>query len=451
MLKITLDVHSGTQNIVVPDKVKGSYIEKFNLAFNPHNRPLFLQGMLLFLMGERVSLHAINQNAEEDDLWVMQKQRLCHFLDKLELKGCLRPQSSNYNLITYEQHRKHGVPMYAMQQFEGNAITPITDSRLNQRYAPFIENGLFDVFRLIPCVIKPTYNGSTLADIMTQPVNIDVLFKNGNWALHKNMLIDLLSTVLNEKDNFIKGNLTQQATDAMLTTLDHIFLPLSTKYIGLRSDGNSYNHIMEHIEGIQHAIALLKMKQLGYGHIESDRTPQQKKWIVSIEESISRTAAVFAYFMWQYLKMYKQLYVQEQDKGKNGAPSCTKFGLNCLDFKGAKGLEALLNWLNNPEKAFSDKPSQNSSTEYYKGVFNAPKYGVSTRSPVLTQRYDGVFELYIKSDAETEQFIMQKIKQSGRHYLRVGKLCLAELAQRPTRIPSSYWDQIEDDITTEVS
>ena len=445
MLKVTLDVHSGTQKIVMPDKVKNSYIEKFNLNVNPDNRPLFLQGILLFLMGERVSLHVVNQDAGDDEVWAKQKLGLCAFLDKLELKGCLRPQASNYNLITFEQHRKHGVPMYAMQQFEGNTLIPITESRLNKRYAEFIDNGLFDVFRLMPCAVKPIYNGSKLANIITQPVNTDVLFKSGNWLLHKNTLVDLLATVLNDKSNFIKGNLTYQATDAMLATLNQIFIPVSTEHVVLRPDGNSYNHIMEHIEGVQNGIALFKVKQLGYDLDMSARTPEQQQWIDCVDESSSRTAAVFAYFMWQYLSMYQQLYLQEQAKGKDGAPSCTKFGLNCLDFKGEKGLEALANWLQDPKKAFSDKPSQNSNTEYYKGVFDASKYGVSTRSPVLTQRYDGVFELYIKSDVETERLIMDKIKHSGRHYLRVGKLCLAELTQLPARIPSSYWETVEDD------
>ncbi|HIF9399750.1 TPA: hypothetical protein ACX6RT_003719 [Photobacterium damselae] len=448
MLKVTLDVHSGTQKIVMPDKVKGSYIEKFNLKFNPDNRPLFLQGILLFLMGEKVSLHVINQDASDDEVWTKQKLGLCAFLDKLELKGCLRPQASNYNLITFEQHRKHSVPMYAMQQFEGNTLIPITESRLNKRYAEFIDNGLFDAFRLMPCAVKPIYNGSKLVNVVTQPVNTDVLFKSGNWPLHKNTLMDLLTTVLNNKSNFIKGNLTYEATDAMLATLNQIFTLVSTDHVVLRPDGNSYNHIMEHIEGVQNALSLVKVKQLGCGLDESMRTPDQQLWIHSIDASIDSTAAVFAYFMWQYLNMYKQLYLQERAKGKDRVPSCTKFGLNCLDFKG-KGLEALANWLQDPKKAFSDKPSQNSYTEYYKGVFDASKYGVSTRAPVLTRRYDGVFELYIKSDVETEQLIMNKIKHSGRHYLRVGKLCLAELTQLPTRIPSSYWEMIEDDAAKE--
>lgn len=507
MLKVTLDVHSGTQKIVMPDKVKDSYIEKFNLNFNPDNRPLFLQGILLFLMGERVSLHVVNQDAGDDEVWVKQKQGLCTFLDKLELKGCLHPQASNYNLITFEQHRKHGVPMYAMQQFEGNTLIPITESRLNKRYAEFIDNGLFDVFRLMPCAVKLIYNGSKLANIITQSVNTDVLFKNGNWPLHKNTLVDLLVTVLDDKSNFIEGNLTYQATDAMLATLNQIFTPVSTEYVALRADGNSYNHIMEHIEGVQNAIALFKVKQLGYDLDVSARTPEQQQWIHSIDESSCRTTAVFAYFMWQYLSMYQQRFLQEEGSirektmmliGKKKtlfnkklanfkkkaeienrhlnsneehqkqmleqklkkdiekikekmcqdlkkSPKCTAFGLDCLNLKSKKGLQALAHWLQKPNKAFNDKPNSNSCSDYYKGVFDASKYGVSTRSPVLTQRYDGVFELYIKSDVETEQLIMDKIKHSGRHYLRVGKLCLAELTQLPARIPSSYWDTVEDD------
>ncbi|PSV92463.1 hypothetical protein [Photobacterium iliopiscarium] len=508
MLKVTLDVHSGTQKIVMPDKVKGSYIEKFNLNFNPDNRPLFLRGILLFLMGERISLHVVNQDAGDDEVWVKQKQGLCAFLDKLELKGCLRPQASNYNLITFEQHRKHGVPMYAMQQFEGNTLIPITESRLNKRYAEFIDNGLFDVFRLMPCAVKPIYNGSKLANIITQPVNTDVLFKSGNWPLHKNTLMDLLSTILSDCNYFIEDKvLTSQATDVMLATLNQIFTPVSTEHVALRPDGNSYNHIMEHIKGAQNTIYLFKVKQLGYGLDESTRTPEQQQWIHSMDESSSRTAAVFAYFMWQYLSMYQQLYLQEEGSirentmkliGKKEtlfnkkianfkkkaeiekrylnnneehqklmleqklkkdiekikekmcqdlkkSPDCTAFGLDCLNLKSKKGLQALAHWLQNPKKAFNDKPKSNSCSDYYKGVFDASKYGVSTRSPVLTQRYDGVFELYIKSDVETEQLIMDKIKHSGRHYLRVGKLCLAELTQLPARIPSRYWETVEDD------
>ncbi|RXJ70850.1 hypothetical protein CS022_22255 [Veronia nyctiphanis] len=202
MLRITLDVKSGVKEFVVPPKVKGSYIEKFKLQHNPENRHKFLKGLLLYLMGERVSLYALD-NDQDDALWSEQKQQLDSFFAQIELKGCIKPHRSNIDLMSFTQHRKHGVPLYGDYQFNGNDLIEVGEhgSRLNERYAPFIINGLFDAF-----------------DLTDQQISAQMTCNS--WTETREKLKAAMSAVLDDDKAFSGKNLTLSAAKHLLAKLD---------------------------------------------------------------------------------------------------------------------------------------------------------------------------------------------------------------------------------------
>ncbi|RXJ70849.1 hypothetical protein CS022_22250 [Veronia nyctiphanis] len=187
----------------------------------------------------------------------------------------------------------------------------------------------------------------------------------------------------------------------------------------------------------------LKSKKYGLAISSEQRSAEQQQIIDDAKVIIDSIQLRFSYFMWRYLSMYVALFVDGEK-----IPNCTKFGMNSLDYKGKAGLERLYNWLDDPLKELKEKASQNASTEFYKGIFNAPKYGVSTRAPVRHVRYDGIFELYVNTSRELEAMIQARIEQSGRWYLRVGKLSVGRLSKLPERIPPQHWPSINDDVHT---
>ncbi len=421
MLKIAIHVRSGIQNIVVPQKDKGSYLNKFKLKFEPANRHKFLQGILLYLMGERVSLYALDREYD-DEFWQEQRVKLNEFLAHVELKGCIKLHQSNYDLMTFTQHRKHGVPMYGNHQFEGNELKLIgdDDSRLNERYEPFIQDGLFDVF----CI---------------HPEAATSLLKLGCWKTTQKKLIVLLSQILDDDSAFNDKNLTLDNAKKIKQQLSVLFNPLTSQHCAYSGD-DVYRRIIDVIGDMDTPLKNLKFKKSGYKLKPSERTEEQQQCISETLALFDANKIVFSYFMWRYLAMYVDLH-DKQEK----IMQCTSFGLKSLNYKSKAGIGHLCDWLKNPLDVISDKASQNSRDEFYKGVFKASKYGVSTRAPVLTKRYDGDFELYIQAPRELELIIQQRIEQSNRWYLRVGKLSLGRMTRLPERIPSMYWSTIEDD------
>lgn len=429
MLKITIDVKSGIKEFVVPAKAKGSYIDKFGLSYQAKNRHKFLQGVLLYLMGERVSLYAIERHKaskskpEDDPIWHQQQTTLNDFLSKLDLKGCIKPYKKNIDVMAFSQHRKHGVVMHANYKLNGNNIETIGEdgSRLNADYGEFVKAGLFDVFDL---------PNADLSRLLTSKA----------WETSKPRVNAALLSVLEDADAFDEKNiLTLSAAKHLQTKLADIFVALPKVPDEIKHE-DTYRAVVNNFITHDALLSEANAKSSPFKTEIADRTPAQIEKVDELTAGLEVNQARFSYFMWRYLLMYIDLF-----ETKGGKPNCTKFGISSLDFKTQKGLASLVDWLNDPLKAFNEKPSQNASTEFYKGIFIAPKYGVSTRAPVNHVRYDGVFELYINTDSETESFIQSRIMQSGRWYLRVGKLSLGRLRKTPERIPPSYWQSIKDD------
>ena len=441
MLAIPIRVQSGTQHVVIPERVSGSYIEKFHLTHNPKNRHFLLKGMLLFLMGEKVSLYALNQEID-DELWLEQKEKILRFLDKIELKGNIIVSSSNYNQILYEQHRKHGYVSYANQQCIDNKLFPLNEnSRLNERYSPYVCDGLFNAFRLPPCVITPVYNDKKLSDIDITPIDSDLLFRSGNWGSNKDRVKQAIEACLQDESNFIKNSkLTYLAASKLISKLNKIFKKIPENHKQLQDLHDGFNQIHGHISAVSNPLNIIKKESNKYDPLQpiSSYPPLIQKSV----DVIQSLEPIFAYTAWRYLIMYQDLF----GKDKSVLPTkCTRFGISSIDFKTKKSLLALLEWLNNPQKAVNETVNGNNKTEFQKSVF-ANKYGVSTQAPVLTKRYDGRFYLYIKSDHVTEKFIMQKVKRTNRGFLRVGKHGLASLlTDEPQQMPDTMWNSYYDD------
>ncbi len=428
MLKITIDVKSGNKAFVVPAKLKGSYIEKFGLTHQPENRHKFLHGVLLYLMGERVSLYAIERHKgskstpKDDPRWYAQQTALETFLAKLDVKGCVKPYQQNIDVMGFSQHRKHGVVMHTNYKLNGNNIEAVGEegSRLNADYGEFVKAGLFDVFDL-------------------PEADLPILLKNKTWETAKEKVNAALLSVLEDDAAFNGGKLTLSAAKHLESKLAQVFvaLPIATDAI---KHEDTYRAVVNHFITHDALLSEANAKSSPFKVEIADRTPAQIKKVEELTAGLVVNQVRFSYFMWRYLLMFIALF-----EAKGSTPNCTKFGISSLDFKTQKGLASLVDWLNDPLNAFNEKPSQNANTEFYKGIFTAPKYGVSVRAPVQHVRYDGAFELYINTDTETESFIQTRIMQSGRWYLRVGKLCVGRLRKTPERIPPSYWQSIKDD------
>ena len=424
MLRIALDVKSGTKEFIQPSRVRGSYIEKFRLESNPDNRHQFLKGLLLYLMGERVSLYAFDKGSRnEDALWNLQKEKLDTFLSQIELKGCIKAQQVSTDLMSFSQHRKHGVPLYGNYQFNGNSLVEIGEhgSRLNERYAPFVAEGLFDIF-----------------DYPDEQLNR--LMKKESWEVIRKKIHKELGLILGEKQSFSGSNLKLSSARKLVAKLDNFFEllpPLSSE----KTSNNMYTCIIDFFTSYTVDLKHLKSKKYGFLVDKAQRKASEQLYIDNALHKISKAQLRLSYFMWRYLKMYILLF-----ENSNKLPQCTSFGFKSLDYKNKTVLERLRDWLSDPTQALIEKPTLNASTEFYKGVFSASKYGVAPRAPVRHVRYDGVFELYVQSHRELEVDIQNRIMNSERWYLRVGKLSVGRLSKPPERIPSQYWETIEDDI-----
>jgi len=423
MLRISLDVQSGTSYMVVPKKSKGSYLDKFNLRHNPDNRHLFLKGLLLALMGERISLYAL-ERLEENHEWEESVGKLELFLSKIELKGNLNEQRSNFHLGLFEQHRKHDAVKYANYIVDNGEIkeTDENTSRLNAKYSPYIEAGLFDMFVVNMSVFKSKF-----------------LIKNSKLTLAS--LTEAISFTLKNNLNFDGDYINATGISVFQDQLKGIFVTDVELELPLCDGDNIYGSIMDLLEDNDAISKSLNKKKSLFKKL--DRTEDEEVSLRKIFNIADDRMIIFGYFALRYLTMYGDLLASNKGKVK---PNCSSFGIKSLDFKKKSMLVSFQTWLLDYSKPLKESSSVNGNSEYFKTVFNAPKYNVSKSAPTLSKRYDGTFELFIKTDRETEAFIKDKIVQSNCWITRVGKLSLGRLQGLPDIIPNSYWDKITDDV-----
>jgi hypothetical protein len=423
MLRIGLDVQSGTNYVVVPKKSKGSYIDKFKLAHNPDNRHKFLQGLLLALMGERVSLYALDR-ADMCMEWEQATGKLKEFIDKVDIKGNLNEHRGNFHLGLFEQHRKHDAVKHTGYIVDDGIVQKTDEniSRLNLAYSPFIEAGLFDMFLVQP-----------------DKVDTSMLKKDRKSAL--SVLKAAINETLNSDTHFDGEFINAEGINIFCDKLDSVFLNALDPKSAASSGDNIYSTIMDMLEANDFISKQLNKENSLLN--KSLMNEQEEVELNNISNTSETRILIFSCFAWHYLSMYKELLANHTGKGK---ANCSTFGIKSLDFKKKSTLKNLLDWLSDCSKPLKESRSLNGNSEYFKTVFNASKYNVSTSAPTLTRRYDGTFELFVKSDKETEQFIKDKITKSGCWVTRVGKLSLGRLQGQPELIPSSYWEKITDDV-----
>lgn len=388
-----LEVKAGTKEFVIPSKIKDSYIEKFLLEPQSENKHLFHQGLLLALMGERVSLYSLDRN-QQDEKWTQEVNKLQTWLSDLEFKEQIKPYHESYHIQSFEQRRRHGVLRHTGYLAEQNTLTPLTPdrSKLYPTYARFIQQGLFDIF----------------------PIDIDQFEKhylNEPYLQAHTRLRDYVQTLVDEDDNFDNGIIHLNAAQSMVENLKSIF-----KIDMVRKDDVYTEDTFLYEPTIRFFEENLNMKKS-----LNQRTMHLR-------------ALMFGFFTMKYLKM---LLILRQKINKQ--PST--FGINALDMKSRIGFEGFLKWLNQVEEPLTSKRSINGATEFYKSCFKA-RYNVTTSAPTTNIRYDGMFHLYIKSTPEKEQDIRHRIIHGQNWITKVGKLCLGKLHQIPTIIPNSHWDSI---------
>ena len=427
MLKITMEVKSGTQQPVMPSKVKGSYIEKFKLKHNPENRPLFLRGILMALMGERVSQYAIAKDPVEtfkndpENLkrFTSATDNLNGFLNKIELKGNIKAFHSSHEYISFSQHRKHGFPAFAGYKIVKESLVPIDEnnSRLSSTYSDYIQEGLLDIFL-----------------IDERQVSSLLVSKNADKALDE--IKAVFSSLLGNEDNFDGVMLDKDVARSTVDKLAKVFgmWTIDEKLI-CRSGDYIYPRVMDVLAENDAIKKYLNAKKSPYQKAQEERKESENTTIDGYLRKLDDHKILFAFFAMRYLDMYCRI-----------DSACSKFGIANFNFKSKKICDDYLKWLESPVAPLTESRSQNGYTEFYKSFFIASKYGVSTNAPVLMKKYDGVFELYVKTDDETEEQIRQRIKKSGVWITRVGKLSYGRLLNDPACISNRYWEEIEDDV-----
>ena len=399
ILKLTMDVASG---------IDGFHSK---VVVNPNNRDLFLQGILLFLMGERISLYADNSKSTDERTNNCDKN-LKHFLSKLELKGVITKAKKNIDMMLFSQHKKNGVPRYSGFVLKKGEYVKTSDenSRLNQDYAKYFKDGLFDMFA-IPDVVLDSY------------VNIWESKKKE----HIKDIVKLLDEVL-----YDKGNLTKEGTEIVYEVFSKFIKSIEFKDLNkFQISDDPYNEVISHFESAKEAAIIFKSKAKKY--TEGDKEKSYRNLI--------RHQMRMCMFTQKYLEMY-------YDKFTDNIPprQCSQFGHKGLNMKSKAGINKLITSLQDIQSPVIEQRSNNSGTEFYKSIIQASSYGVATSTPVLNNRYDGRFDLYIKSDIATLSTIQARILSSNRYYLNVGKRSLGTLRKTSGILPNDKFLDLKDDV-----
>jgi hypothetical protein len=400
MLKISIDVQSGIDG----------FLSK--VVANPNNRHLFLHGILLNLMGERISLHALDKCDNPE--FVLQKEKLQNFLDRLSIKGVTTKSNFCFDTMSFEQSNKHGVPTFTTAMPQNTHIESIKNlgHRLNPDYMHYTKSGLLDSFAIpddefIHCLI------------------------GDHWFRCKTNILSALKSVIARESFESAANLcTQDALDILnLINFELEKLPTISALKRYEIGDSPYKTIMDSFERAAMSNKEAKKKK----NSEENR-------LLSLQRLEAHQIRM-CMFAVQYIAMYL-------DKHSDGTPPrlCSQFGIKELNMKSKAGILNLVEFLEDVNKPILSKPNMNGSTEFYKSIIKSSPYGVSTSSPVLNKRYDGRFELYVKSDPDTLLFIKDRIMNSDRYFLRVGKRSLGKLIGEPGIMPQHKFDSIIDDV-----
>jgi len=398
MLKLIVDVSSGIDGFHSKVVVK------------PNNRDLFLQGILLFLMGERISLHADNSQSEDEQSLTSDKN-LQRFLAKLELKGVITKAKKNVDMMLFSQHKKDGVPRYSgFVLNKGEYVkTSNETSRLNQDYAKYFQDGLFDMFA-IPNDVLDGY-------IQT-------------WEDRKVELV-LNIEKCTDDDLYFKASLTKHGAKIVHSIFKQVISTLG--FIGLNEyhiSDDPYFEIMGNFEATKDAAVIYRSKAKKYNEVDKERS----------KCSLIRHQIRMCLYTVKYLEMYDDKFIS------NKQPACSQFGHKGLNMKSKAGVEQLIHSIKELHEPIVEQRSSNSGTEFYKSIMQASSYSVATSTPVLNNRYDGRFDLYVKSDIDTLSEIQSRILTSNRYYLNVGKRSLGVLRKPSGVLPCDKFSDISDDV-----
>jgi len=393
MLKLSIDVHSGIMEF------------KDRVVSNSDNRDIFLQGILLYLMGERVSLHAFDGLSDEE------KQPLIDFLDKVELKGVTTPAHKCVDVMLFQQHKKDGVPRFGAHHVKDGKLWLDTEhNRLNATYAKFIKRGLFDMFALS---------------------NDDLMVYLDSWREHRTMLINDITDIINNDLSYdTKMWLLKPSLESLIESLHNCITKCGIS-VNVEIGSTPYDTTMQWADAAAVAQKLLFSKRKGIRDAEKERA--------RLELELQQLRMTL--FAHQYMLMFFDLF-----DGDKKPTNCSKFGHSLLDMKSKKTVQAYLESLINIDKPIVDKRSSNNATEFYKSMMQASSYGVATISPVKAVRYDGKIELYVNSDRETLLMILERIRSSHRYYLNVGKRSFGRLRPPAGLMPPNTFNDVKDDV-----
>lgn len=393
MLKLSIDIQSGI--LEFKERVKA----------NPENRNLFLQGILLYLMGERVSLYAL-KNLPEDA-----RSIIIEFLSKVELKGRIITSQSNIDVMLFSQHKKDGVPRFALHNVKsGELLDDRENSRLNPKYRDFIADGLFDMFAI---------QNETLTNYHHQ------------WECHKGSFIEKASPIINNDSSYDnKSCLTKEPAESLLELLNNLIRTCRIDFVADIGD-TPYNTVMEKIESATDAKKVLLSKKKTT--LDTSREDAKNKLI-----SHQIRMCLFAS---KYIQMYLSLFTDSKKP-----TNCSKFGQSALDMKVKRTLQDLLNSLRDISLPVTDMRSANGATEFFKSMMQASSYGVAKTSPVKAVRYDGTFELYVDGERDLLADILNRIESSNRYFLNIGKRSFGKLRKPSGLAPRYMFDEIEDDV-----
>lgn len=445
MLKLTLAVQSGVKEIV-PCKTKAGksqgYEKKFQLAHNTDNEHLFNNGLLLRLMGEKFSQYAmqciesitqptkklkkgelqpttikLTERQELDCEVIEQYKKVSDFLSKLETKHIINTDAVSYNMQTYEQASNSFFVHYPSYVTDNTTLSKFSDDnpRFDPYYSDIITNdGILDSYLI---------ESSELAKLCV--------------SSDKQQTIHAAKEILQTLD-LDQPMISIQESTRVSDALANIFVVKADPNLLTRRFSDVYTHIMSDYETNKGC------KQLVTGLLKKESLKDNEvKQLREIEQHTVDHQVRTLYFIYKFLSCEKKYAVYK------GLPDDAEFrcdgGLFNMkaefDFTQSSKIKGVLDWIDDITCMPTGSAALNSHGNFKIAIFNKGRCKVASKNPVTTVKYDGTLDLYVKTDEDTQHFIMNRIKDSQVWRLRTGKMCIADLVSID-EVPDYYFDNL---------
>lgn len=451
MLKITLAVESGIQEFVPMTTKAGKshgYEKNFLLKHNEHNEHILHKGLLLRLMGEKFSQYAMKRldntlprfgekrmkgslgltttfdedRAELDTNIVEQYKVVNDFLDKLETKHLINTDSTNFNLQSFEQHRKDGFLQYPSFSTISEKLERLSVD--NEPLSPYYKEVL-SVDDMLGIFLVET---NRMPEVCV-----------GSLAETAMRGSEILRTL-----DFSSSQVTIADALRVSSELKSLFITDINK-LKTKSFDNIFNNVTDELEingdYVKTVNGLMKKPKL---------RDSEQVVLDSIKTHYLNHQIKILYYTYKYLSCEQK----KADSNKSASKNPSKFDVRSGEggsfnvpaifcYSASKMINSLIEWLDDLMTPVTGSGNKKSHAQFKVAITNQGKCGTSRSAPVKSIKYDGTFELFIKTDSETEQLILDRMEFAKVWKLRVGKQCLGSLVS-VEQAPNIFFDKVDE-------